>query len=301
MNIAIFGAGAIGSFFGALLSKKNNVVLVGRKNHVATIKKNGLKIQGKTNLHVTVKAVESAKKISFIPDLLILAVKSYDTEPAIKQAKSLIGENTVVMSLQNGLDNIEKIEKNVKHQNIIVCITTNGVIFSKPGVITHTGIGKTTIGELNGEETKRIKDIVNIFNNAGLKTIVNNNIMTEIWIKAIINSSINPLTTLFQCKNGYLIKNPVLERLVEKICLESTNIAKANGLNLSYNDMIKNTKEVINDTAENYSSMFQSYERGKKTEIDSINGKMVEVGKTYGVDTSINESLVNLIKFLETN
>jgi 2-dehydropantoate 2-reductase len=296
MNIVVYGAGAIGSLFGGLLSKKNNVILIGRKPHVYAIKKNGLIIQGKTKLNIEIPADVSIDDFSLIPDLLILTVKSYDTENAIKEAKPFIKSDTVVMSLQNGLDNIEKIEKHIIKENIIVGITTNGAVFSKPGIIVHTGIGKTTLGELTCEKTKRITKIVDTFNKSGVKTTINNDILSEIWIKAIINSSINPLSTLIECKNGYLLKNPVLERIVEKICEESTDIANLNGINVSYDDMIERTKKVIKDTAENYSSMLQSFQQGKQTEIDSINCRLVEIGKKRGMEPLMNELLVYNVK-----
>jgi len=296
MNIVILGAGAIGSLFGGLLSKKNNVLFVGRKPHMQAIKKNGLKITGKTQLNVKTSAEDSIKKITFSPDLLILTVKSYDTENAVKEAKSIIGTNTIVLSLQNGLDNIDKIEKIVDREKIIVGVTIHGAFFSKPGVIEHTGKGKTILGELDGKKTERIKHIADLFNEVGIETKISINIVQEIWVKAVINSSINPLTTFFQCKNGYLLENPILENLVEKICEESTEVANSKGIYLSHQDMIKKTKEVIRNTSENYSSMFQSFKKGGKTEIDAINGKIVDLGKRNGVKTPINETLVRSIK-----
>ncbi|KYK29810.1 ketopantoate reductase, partial [Thermoplasmatales archaeon SG8-52-1] len=221
MNIIIFGAGAIGSIFGAMLSKKNNVLLIGRNPHISAIKKNGLKIQGKTNLNVKIRSESSLKNISFLPDLLILTVKSYDTEKAIIQIKRKISDDTIILSLQNGLDNIERISKYINSEKIIAGITTQGAFFSKPGIIKHTGTGITIIGELNNKKTKRLENIINLFNRVGIETIFSKDILKDIWIKAIINSSINPLTTLFRCKNGYLIKNPILENLLEIVCEES--------------------------------------------------------------------------------
>lgn len=298
MNILVIGAGGIGSFFGGMLSKNNNVFLLGRKKHVEKINKKGLKITGKTNLNIKIEAFSSIKDVFIIPDLVIIAVKSYDTEIAMKIAKEIIRENTYVMSLQNGLDNIEKIKKYVKPDRIIVCITTNGIVFSKPGTINHTGIGRTIIGSLNNKNSRFVKDINSSLNACGVKTKINNDIIKEIWIKAIINSSINPLTSIFNCKNGYLIKNPILEKIVEKICTESTIIANTQGLKLSESDMINKTKQVINETSENHSSMLQSIHLGKKTEIDSINGKLIYIGKKHNVDTSLNEILFHSIKFL---
>ncbi len=295
MNIIIFGAGAIGSLFGGLLSKNNKVILIGRKKHVQEINLKNLKIIGKTKKEIKLQAYEDVNKVTKA-DLIILTVKSYDTDNALKKLKSLITDKTIIMSLQNGLDNIEKIQKHVSKNQIVVGITTHGAIFEKSGLINHTGIGKTTIGELNDKKTKRIIEIAEIFNEAEIKTTINSDIKDEIWIKAIINSSINTLTTFFNCKNGYLLDNPILEKLVEKICIESTNVAKSEGFKFDDFTMIKKTKEVINDTSDNYSSMLQSIQQKKKTEIDSINGKIIEIGKKNNIDLTLNEILTCHIK-----
>ncbi len=299
MNILIFGAGAIGSLFGSILSKNNNVTLIGRKSHVNAIKKHGLKIEGKTTSKSKIIAETSVNKIDSAIDLLILTVKSYDTEKAISQAKKIINDNTIVLSIQNGLDNIDIIKKYVNSKNIIAGTTTYGAYFYKPGIIKHTGIGLTILGELNSKNTERIKKIYNKFKSAGIKTIVCKDIIKEIWIKAIINSSINPLSTYFQCKNGYLLKNPILEKLVERICIESTNIAIANKIDVSVEDMINKTKEVIRGTSDNYSSMLQSFKKGKNIEIVSINGKFVDYGKKYKKDKTINKVLIDSLRTLK--
>ena len=298
MNIIIFGAGAIGSLFGAYLSKNNKVVLIGRKPHVLSIKKNALVIEGKTNLKVRINAKEFVDDLKFKPDILILTVKSYDTEKAIIQARKIIDENTTVLSLQNGLDNIDKIKKYISYEKIIAGVTTHGAFFSKPGIIKHTGNGITTLGELNCKKTKRIINIVNCFNQSKIKTKFSYDINKEIWCKAVINSSINPLTTIFNCKNGYLLKNSVLKNLVNKICKESSNIAIANEVDISYKNAIKKTKDVIKKTSENYSSMLQSFKKDGRTEIESINGKLVEIGKKHNHETMLNEILIYSVKSL---
>ncbi len=210
----------------------------------------------------------------------------------------IIDSHTVILSLQNGLANVDKIEKVVDKKQIIAGITNQGVYFSRPGSVRHTGKGITIVGELNRNKTNRIKNIADLFNEVGIVTIVSEDIIKEIWLKGVINSSINPLTTIFQCKNGYLLKNPILEKIVENICRESTNIAKINGINISYNQTIQKTKDVIKNTSENYSSMLQSFKKGKNTEIDSINGKIADIGRTYAIDTSMNEMMIYLVQKL---
>ena len=121
------------------------------------------------------------------------------------------------------------------------------------------------------------------------------NIIRELWVKAVINSSINPITAFFQCKNGYLLQNAILENIVEQVCEESTCIALKTGMSVNNDEMIRRTKEVIRETAENYSSMTQSIQQGKRTEIDSINGYMMTAGKHQGIRTPLNSMLVDLI------
>ncbi len=295
MNVLVMGAGAIGSFFGGVLAKKHNVVLIGRKPHVNEINKSSLKIVGKTKLTANVKASDSLAGLSNNFDLIILTVKSYDTEIAAEELSCSFSKNVTVLSLQNGLGNIEKITKYFDKKNVIGGITSNGVIFEKPGLVNHTGKGYTALGEISGEKTDRIKTLVEIFNNVGINTSICEDILKEIWEKAIVNSSINPLTAFFGCKNGHILENTVLEKFAEEVCIESTNIANNNGIELNQKDMISKTKNVIKETYNNHSSMLQSLSKGK-TEIDSINGMMVRYGKKKSCRTVLNESMVYLIK-----
>ena len=296
MNIVILGAGAIGSLFGALLSKHHNVLLLGRKPHVSAIQSNGLQIQGKTIFHDTISATDTVKDVFFNVDLLILTVKSYDTIKAIKQAKPIISKNTIILTFQNGLDNIEKIQSVISNNQILAGITTHGAVFKSPGVVNHTGIGRTIIGELDGTEIKRLKNIVGLFDKANIQVKISHDILKDIWQKAIINSSINPLTAIFQCKNGYLIENPVLFHLVSCLCEESTNVAKSMGYTFTKKHMFEQTIQVINETSNNNSSMLQSVERKSQTEIDSINGKILTFGRKNNISVLLNEAVCFIIK-----
>lgn len=298
MNIVVFGSGAIGSLFGALLAKRNKVVLVGRAPHIKYIQQKGLTINGKTHLTVNVPAVESTKEVPLSADLILLTMKSYDTETASNQVRPLLHDQTMVVSLQNGLDNIEKIEQNIEKKHILAGVTTHGALFSAPGTIIHTGKGKTILGELDGRPSERLNTLISIFNQAGIETQMSTDIEREIWRKAIINSSINPLTAFLGCKNGYLLENPLLEKTVEYVCTESSRIASSKGIIVSPVEMIEKTKEVIRDTAENYSSMLQSIQQGKKTEIESINGVLLRIGTEQKIDTPLNKILFELITSL---
>jgi 2-dehydropantoate 2-reductase len=298
MNIVVFGSGAIGSFFGGVLSKKNNVVLVGRKNHVNEINKNGLEIRGKTQLKLKIKAVEQFKEIQFSPDLILLTVKAFDTTLAVKKILPFLSKDTILLSFQNGLDNYEQIKQVIPEEQILLGVTSHGVQFMNPGIIVHQGMGSTVIGEISKKETERIKKIASLFNEAGITIEISHDILNDIWKKAIVNASINPLTSIFSCNNGYLLKNPVLEYLVEKICRESVSVAHQQGHSFSNDELIQITHKVIKDTEQNFSSMLQSIQQGKRTEIDQINGKISEIGIKNKRNASLNLLLTKIVKSL---
>ena len=298
MNIVVLGSGAMGSFFGGMLSKKNNVVLVGRKNHVNAIHKNGLEIQGKTKLKIKIKAVEQLEDIDFSPDLILLTVKAFDTSQALKKVKPIFHTETIVLSFQNGLDNLKHIKRFIPEEQIVLGITSHGVQFTNPGVVVHQGIGSTVIGEISKKETERLKEIACLFNESGIAIKISHDILEDIWKKAIVNASINPLTAIFSCNNGYLLKNPILKNLVELICTESVEVAHQQGCLFSSDEIIQITQQVIKDTEKNYSSMLQSIQQGKRTEIDQINGKIYEIGIKNECNVSLNALLTKIVKSL---
>ena len=299
MNIVVVGAGAIGSLFGGLLASHHQVTLLGRQQHMQAVKDYGLKITGKTTLHVLLNAVTSAQDINDTPDLILLTVKAYDTKNAVQDIRTLLGENSLVLTLQNGLDNLEIITSILGIKNILAGVTTHGAILEKPGTILHTGKGTTSIGELHGQQTTRLKKLVHEFNKAGIETRVTSSIQKEIWMKAIVNASINTLTALFECKNGVLDENPLLHRFVEIICAESTQIAQTHNIPIRYEEAIQRTKEVINQTSENRSSMLQSLDKKKPTEIQAITGALINKGKQQGCTTEINQIIYQVISSLD--
>lgn len=296
MKILIFGAGAIGSLFGARLSRYNNVTLLSRKKHAESINKNGLKISGKTEGVYHLKAIYNLRDFGDDPDLIILTVKAYDTENAVKEIVEKFGKHINLLSLQNGLDNLDKIKKYVDPEEILMGVTTEASIFVKPGEIIHTGIGKTVIGSI--AENPMLNQIYKKFKEAGFETILSNDIMEEIWKKGIVNACINPLTATLEVKNGYL-KNDVLFEIIKDVCKESLDVARANGIDLDFDEMLREVSQVIDSTSENISSMLQSIIRGRKTEIDSINGYISDLGKRFGIETRLNELLTKLVKIRE--
>ena len=298
MNICVYGAGAIGSLFASYLSKHHKVSCIARTPHVKAVNNYGLMVTGKTEFQGKIPFYESIFDLSDTPYLVLLTVKAFDTKKAAEDIFQIITKDTLILSIQNGLGNIEKLTSVIPSSQVLAGITSHGSLFLQSGIIKHTGIGKTRIGELDGVLSKRLRSLQELFIRSGITVDISTNIKKEIWKKAIVNASINPLTTIFQCKNGYLLENPILTNLLEKICIESTLISTACGFDLNYQDMIEYTYEVINDTKLNSSSMLQSILQKKKTELDEINGMILDEGKKRNCDVSLNEMITHIIPMM---
>ncbi|MCS4542045.1 MAG: ketopantoate reductase family protein [Euryarchaeota archaeon] len=303
MKVLVMGAGAVGSVVGGMLAKSgNDVTLVGRPWHMDAIKNNGLKISGLWGeFKVDVKAVYSTEDIE-PQDLILMTTKAYDTEGAVKQILHLVKSDTLILSLQNGIGNCEIIEKYIP-KSVLGGMVITGFEIVKPGEVRVTVHAESVkIGELDGKITERAKRVVDMFNQAGIPTELSQNIRSVIWGKALYNSALNPLGAILKVKYGELAAGGTW-KTIEKIIEEAFEVARAEKIELKW----KNTDEYLEylkshqlpPTSEHRSSMLQDIEKGKKTEIDFLNGVFVELGKIHGIPTPVNETLVNLVEFLE--
>ena len=303
MKIAIIGAGAMGCLYGAKLSEspENEVILIDIwKDHIETINEKGLIIEenGETIHYDRLKGTLDASEAG-ICDLAIVFVKSTLTSEGIKSNKAVFGPDTVALTLQNGLGNIDIISNEIGAQNVIGGTTAHGATVLGPGRIFHAGNGKTIIGELRGETTNRIRIIADTFIKVGLETEISNNVLGLIWDKLLVNVGINALTGITGLNNGELLDYPEIEILLEAAVQEAHSVAIAKGIKLSYPDTVGHTKEVCKATAANKSSMLQDILNKKKTEIDMINGMIVQDGASLGISTPVNLTLTNLIRFIQ--
>jgi len=302
MKIAVLGAGAMGCLYGGFLAEGNNEVWLIDiwKDHVDKINREGLKIQGKSGDRVirNIKATTNPNEIGAV-DLVLVFVKSTVTDKALEGTKSIIDKNTLVLTLQNGLGNIEKIESVVGKDSIIAGTTAHGSTLLESGKILHAGIGSTIIGEISREESDRINHIKKVFDDSKIDTIITDNVLGLIWDKLLVNVGINALTALTKLKNGQLVEFEEMEKLLELAVGEGENVAKAKGIKLISEDPVKHTKDVCRLTAHNKSSMLQDIINRRKTEIEMINGAIVKEGMKYNINTPINLALTNLIKIKE--
>lgn len=297
MKIGIIGAGAMGSLYGGLLSKKNDVYLIDIwKEHIDCINKDGLKIvEDKVENIVYPKATTDSKLVPHL-DLVIVFVKSIHTLKAIQSNQDMICDDTVVLSLQNGYGNTEDIETVVKRENIIIGTTSHGATLLGPGKIKHAGVGMTYIGSLDEKSKYKAEKIKEIMEYCGIGTEVSENILELIWSKLIVNIAINPLTAILKIENGKLLESSYSLGLMKDLVYESVSIAKELGLNFEKDETLEKVKNVAKNTYSNKSSMLQDILNKRETEIDKINGAVVKVGEKVGISTPINSTIVKLVK-----
>jgi len=292
MKIAVFGAGAIGSLMGALLSARNEVTLIGREAHVLAIEERGMRITGQMDLVRHPQASTGTKDLGH-QDMILITVKAFDTEKALEEIEPLMGEKTTLVSLQNGLWNAELICS--RHVNSVMGITSWRATMVAPGVVRLAGRGDTVFGSI--AMNSRAADVAAIFSEAGVTSRRSKDIMAEIWMKAIVNACVNPITAILREPNGVIERDAGLIRLVEAVCEEGARAARANGILLPGNPL-ERAMEVVNSTADNKSSMLQDIEHGRRTEIDQISGALVLKGEKRGVPMSINRALWTLVRGL---
>jgi 2-dehydropantoate 2-reductase len=301
MKIAVMGAGAMGSLFGGRLAASGeDVTLVDHwREHVEAINAKGLGINGlRGGRTISVKATTDPSSVGSV-DLIIVFVKSYDTLKATRDALPMVSGDTVFLSLQNGLGNIEKISEAAGSNRVVPGTTAHGCTLLGPGEIIHAGKGLTIIGELDGRVTERVQEIRDALKGAGFETEVSGNISGALWSKVLVNVGINPLTALKGLRNGELLDDPVIVGVMRSAVEEAMMVAEALGIDLGPGDHVEHVYNVARATAMNRSSMLQDVERGRRTEIDALNGAVVRLGKTLGVDTPVNEDLAAAVRGLE--
>ncbi|MFP3871916.1 MAG: ketopantoate reductase family protein [Candidatus Natronoplasma sp.] len=295
MDIAIIGPGAMGTFLAGLLAKENKVTLFGRREHQDI---NKVKIKGKTELEIGVDYATDSSKLADV-ELVVICTKAFDTEEAIKSVVDHIPSKCDILSLQNGLKNEEIIEDNVGEDRTIGGITSHGVTYLGIGKVRHAGEGETVIGAYPHGDRAEIKKVASTLSEAGMRTKISDNILGHIWKKVIINAGINPITALLRIKNGFLLEDKDLLALLKEAVKEGTEVAERY-TDLPLEDLFEKTKRVAESTAENRSSMLQDILNNKRTEIDQINGAVVEKADECGISVPVNKSLYRLVRGMES-
>ncbi|MCM8779004.1 MAG: 2-dehydropantoate 2-reductase [Candidatus Omnitrophica bacterium] len=303
MKIVIVGPGAMGCLFGVFLAKSGQEVYFLDKNKARAkeIQGKGILVEGLSNFSVkNIKATTEAEEIGEA-NLVILATKSYDTEGAIKNVLSIIEKETLVLTLQNGLGNVEIINRYVAQNKIIAGVTNEGATLLGIGHIRHAGKGETILGAISNikNQISKIEEIVEIFNRAGFETKITERVEDLIWSKLMINVGINALTAILHLNNGRLVEISSARQIMLEAVKEAEKIVKKKKIKLLYKNPVEKVEEVCRLTAGNVSSMLQDVLKKRRTEIDFINGAIVNEGKKLGIPTPVNSVLTDLVKTIE--
>jgi len=321
-KIGFIGAGSIGSLFGGYLANLANlkpelykveVILFGRKSHIEAINREGLSISkdSETIEIKNIKGFKNPKKYQQDDNekfkYMFLTTKTYDIKEALSEYENLIKDTKLLVILQNGIGNEALVQNFIPKDKIIRILTSNGALLYAPGKVKHTGHGFTKIGfpfikRRDAKSNKRFKDLKllnELLTNSGIKTTLSDDIIRDSWEKVFVNIGINPFGALTRLKNGELLENKKIKALMGDAVEEAVKIAKLKHINLSEQDYKALTYDVAKKTAENKNSMLQDVLKGKKTEIDFMNGRIVKYADELGVKVPINRTLSYLIKGLE--
>ena len=305
MKIAVVGPGALGCLMAAYLSNKNETWLLDHdRNRAALLDRQGVILEmNKLVVKRPVRATSNPEAIG-TADLILLCVKSYSIEKAILSTIPLAGIDSLVISLQNGIGHLPLLPGLLRDTRWGLGVTSHGATLAEPGHVLHRGKGLTRIGFLDKNEFAEKKDLMSraasAFTEANIETETVPDILNHIWAKLMVNIGINALTAIYNCPNGALLESPEISVLMDRAVREGIIVAEQKGITFEQ-DPLATTRKVCGDTAANISSMLQDVRAGRKTEINSINGALVETAEKMGIAVPVNVDLVRKVKEIEAN
>jgi 2-dehydropantoate 2-reductase len=302
------GAGAIGSVFGGFLAKAGNrVTLVGRAWHLDAIRQRGLRISGIWGSHTVSNLIcRRAVPTNEPCDQVLLSVKSYQTREAVQQLRDALDRETPILSLQNGLGNIEVIAEMIGVDRTVGGRVIFGAEIPEPGAVTVTVYADpVAIGPVRGSRLplSTSEKIAAVIEQAGIPCLSTGEIERYIWGKVLYNAALNAPAAILEVPYGALLEHDTGRQLMAAVIHEAFAVAHAEGISLDWTSPEAYRKtlfdRLIPSTASHFPSMLQDIHRGKETEIDALNGAIARLGKHRGVPTPVNETLTRLIRFKE--
>jgi len=298
-KIAVVGAGAVGGYFGGLLARAGApVVMVGRPAFVEAVKKNGLFLD---TLHFQESVrVEASTDLSAIrgAEIVLFCVKTTDNAATARAIAPLLAPNALVLSFQNGVDNVEQIRAAAAIEALPTVVYVAASV-PEPGRVKHVGRGDLVFGPRN-EKTERV---ANLFSRAGVPCKISDNIAGELWTKLIWNCALNAVSALGRAKYGQIAASADARKLVETVVDEVLTVARAADIHPPGLEdpkaAVAGAFKIAVQMSEALSSTAQDMNRGKRTEIDSLNGYISRRGAEVGVPTPVNHALYALVKLAE--
>ncbi|MDQ2050360.1 ketopantoate reductase family protein [Natronolimnohabitans sp. A-GB9] len=297
MQIVVFGAGSLGSLVGGVLARdpSHEVTLVGRDPHVSAVRKSGLELTGR--LEVTSTPVATTDGHGLEADLAIVAVKSFDTAAAAETLAT--GSYGTVLSLQNGMGNEETLASRLDIP-VLAGTASYGAVLQEPGRVECTGIGEIVLGPREGGRSAYADRVGDRFAAAGLETTVADDMPRRLWEKLAVNAGINPVTALSRTENGAVLEADGND-LARGAARETARVARSCNVSLTDREALAALEAVASDTATNTSSMHQDVLAERRTEIDAINGYVVERASKCGLESEVatNRLLTSLVRTWE--
>jgi|SRR5580704_8137853 2-dehydropantoate 2-reductase len=307
VRVAVLGAGAVGSYFGGMLARSGvQVVLIARPAQVEAIRANGLFLD--TVSFQERVAVEASTETSAARDaqVVLFCVKTTDTEGAARSLAPYIAKDAIVVSLQNGVDNIARIRQ-ASGIDALPSVVYIAAALPEPGHVKHSGGGRLVVGEPAGyggpsesSGLSRAERVSSLFAAAEVPCSVSQDIEAELWRKFIMNCAGNAVTAITQTSYARAARNAPIRDVLGQVIAETVGVARASGVRLPEVDFISQGLKFLEGVgSEATSSTAQDLARGKRTEIDSLNGYVVRRGKELGIATPANLTLFALVKLLE--
>jgi 2-dehydropantoate 2-reductase len=298
MKIGILGAGALGGLYGAYLTANNEdvVLLDVWEEHVTRINETGLRVEqpNRDDIVVRPSASTNTKGVNAV-DVLFLFVKSYHTKSAMNANESLYNDETTVVTLQNGLLNMEYIQEYVPSDNVVGGATTMGSSMEGPGHVLHTGWGDTKIG---GNDADRVETVTDLLTDAGIETTAVDDPRAHIWAKQFVSVGIKPVAALTGLLDGPLSDHRESTHVMNQLVEEAVAVAESKGIEI-LGDPVAETHHNCQVNYDTMSSMLEDVRNERPTEIDQINGAIVEYANEEGVDVPYNQMATNLVKAKE--
>jgi 2-dehydropantoate 2-reductase len=301
--VAVVGAGAVGSFFGAMLARAGHrVTLIARPPHVQAIERNGLVLERAGGDNETIRVAASTELAAVRDaDLVLFCVKSTDTDAVARELAPYLAPGAIVLSLQNGVDNAATIARHVQ-RTVVPAVVYVATAMAGPGVVSHFGRGDLVIGALDRDAslTPTLKEIAAFFAEAGVPVAVSDDVSAELWSKLMVNCAYNAISALAQASYASLAALPAIRDVQEAVVREVVAVAAADGVTLPLQPSLDAMARIAVAMPGQRSSTAQDMARRKPSEIDHLNGFVARRGRELGVPTPVNDTLHALVKLVES-
>lgn len=299
-RIAVLGAGAVGCYFGGMLARAGTAVtLIARQARAEAIEREGLFIDA---VHFQGRVpVKASADLNFVKDadVVLFSVKTVDTESAARQLRPHMAPGALVISLQNGVDNVERI-RSASGIDAVRAVVYVAAEMTAPARVKHSGRGDLIV-EARAEHADELQTISGLFERAGVPCRLSEQIEVEQWTKMVLNCAYNAISALARANYGAIAHNPLVHAVMAQAISEAVAVARAAGVPMNDVDMQAAGSKLGEAMSRATSSTAQDIVRGKPTEIDSLNGYIARRGKELGVATPVNQTLHALVKLLEAS